>query len=289
MTRRLPDAIAKRLSSPTEQPGERRHRNVAKLLTRLQPKAPSFVPRKGSEGHREVWDIEDGVTIAGALGAVAAKGPGPAFAVTVLCLRWWPEYVFGPEVVQVHGRKLAAVPLKVGYGRTERVVKSEVDGKLAPVLIKRGVEEATRRQSFRPALLPLLGFANRGFARKLPWDTMPPAIQKRVLAAHERGELVASLLDEYVNPNFCTRCHGYGQILRTKDEDGVPVPAEIVDCPVCIGQGHMPWGIGRRAKAIGMRADDYNKHVQQAYVAVLGLFRHLEGRAARAFVKALGD
>jgi hypothetical protein len=282
MTRRLPDAIAQRMKQPAEQPGERRHRNVAKLLTRLQPKAPSFVPRKGSEGHREVWDIEDGVTIAGALGAVAAKGPGPAFAVTVLCLRWWPEYVFGPEVARAGVKETIMLP-----GRAEVSADGKVKGfRQTQVQVDRGY---TRRQSFRPALLPLLGFANHGFARKLPWDTMPDPIEKRVHGAHERGELVACLLDEYVNPNHCIRCHGYGQVLRTKNEDGQPAPVAIVDCPVCIGQGHMPWGLGRRAKAIKMRAEDYGKHVAPAYSAVLGLFRHLEGRAARALIAVLGD
>lgn len=282
MSRRLPDAIARRVNPPAEQSTERRHRNVAKLMTRLQPKAPSLVPRKGSEGHREVWDIEDGVTIAGGLGAVAARGPGLAFAVTVLCLRWWPEYVIGPETVRVRSQKELVLP--------GRVLKDEdkTSIRFRPVTIKVD-DRVTRQRSFRPQLLPLLGFANRGFARKLAWDTMPDPIRTRVGNALDKGELVASLLDEYVNPNHCIRCHGYGQVLRTKDEDGKPVPVAIVDCPVCIGQGHMPWGVGRRAKAIGMRAEDYGKHVAPAYSTVLGLFRHLEGRAARALVAVLGD
>lgn len=291
-SRRLPDAIATRLRPPAEPQGGqgRRYRNVAKLMTRLQPRSPTLVPRKGSDGHRDVWDIEDGVTIAGALGAVAAKGPGPAFAVTVLCLRWWPEYVFGPEFVRVGQVRQVDVPLVRGYGRQAKVVTREEGNKRVPVTVKRSHLELVRVQSHRPALLPLLQFANRAFERKLVWEVMPEPIARRLVKALDSGELVATLMDEYANPNRCTRCHGHGQVVQTSlGEDGKRQPVGIVDCPVCIGQGQMPWGIGRRAKSLGMRADDFNKYVHQSYSTVLGLFRSLENRAARAVVAVLGD
>ena len=66
MTQEATDAriILRRPLSEEEADRAPRPRNVAKLLTRLQPRSPSLVPRKGSGGYREPWEIEDGVTIA---------------------------------------------------------------------------------------------------------------------------------------------------------------------------------------------------------------------------------
>lgn len=248
-----------------------RHRNVGKLLTRLQPRSLQMMPRKGSSGFREAWEIEDGVTIAGALGAVAARGPGPAFAVTVLCLRWWPEFVFGPETVKIEG--VQQVKVRAGIGVD--VMRSELLAK--------------RQRTFRPALLPLLNFANRGFTKKARWSAMTEAEAKTVRRAIEEGRMVATLVDEYVHPNFCPTCHGYGQVFQLKDEQGRVRANPRLDCPDCIGSGHQPWGINRRAHSIGMRAETFHKHAAAPYAAVLGLFRGLESRAARALVRVLGD
>lgn len=306
------------MTQTSDQRAPYRRRNVGKLLTRLQPKSLPLMPRKGSSGYREPWDIEDGVTIAGALGAVAARGPGPAFAVTVLCLRWWPDYVLGPEVVHVHsqptesatpaprgkgprkvGSKVGArsllqdVPLKLGYGRSERLVREKVEagekGKGKPVMVKRAVESVSRHLTFRPALQPLLHFANRGFEKHIRWETVPESAAQALRAALAEGRMVATLLDEYVNPNFCPTCHGYGQVLAQRDADGRHAANPIAECPDCIGSGHQPWGVARRAKSIGIRLETFHKHGAGAYAAVLGLFRGLEGRAARALVRALGD
>lgn len=324
MSRRLPDALARRLNPPAaaaEQPTAR-HRNVAKLMARLQTRSPNLVPRKGSGGHREVWDIEDGLTVAQGLGNVASKSPGMSLAVTVLCLRWWPEYVLGPEVVRsiaappdgktpqqvlgygmrpdsggnrctLYGHRelpesvqVVSVALKTGYGKRER---PQLGSDKKPVMVQRTVEHTARRQTYRPAMLPLARTVNLALQRKLVWSAMPEKVAKRVLSALEGGLLTQSLLHEYVFPNHCVRCHGYGEILRTRNEDGTPCPAAIVPCPVCIGQGVMARGVSRRARDLEMRTSNYHAHVQPAYDAVLGLLRHLEGRAARALVRVLGD
>lgn len=333
MTQEAMDAkiILRRPLSEEEADRAPRPRNVAKLLTRLQPRAPSLVPRKGSGGYRESWDVEDGVTIAGALGSVAAKGPGPRFAVTVLCLRWWPEFVFGPQVVRVasqpdelppcaqtqaaikaHRKRvdkrepedkkapkpwrvssklgtrslLEPVPLVVGYGRTERVVKVKVDGKQEVVTVQRGVEKATRHRTFRPAMVPLVHFANRAFKHRIVWPAIPERLAPKIHGLIDSGLLVASLMDEYINPNECPACRGYGQDLVLKEVDG-KVKAAVVDCPHCIGRGHVAWGLHRRAKAVGLRAANYKKYLSPSYNAVLGTFRDLESRAARALVREL--
>lgn len=321
-----PRTILRRPLTDEEAERHYRPRNVAKLLTRLQPRSPSIVPRKGSSGYREPWEIEDGITIAGALGAVAAQGPGPAFAVTVLCLRWWPEYVFGPELVRVQSKPieqplqakpkdcqrppgrarrkdpkhwrigsrvgsttlLTAVPLVVGYGRNQRVVRQDVDGKRETVTIQRGHEQVHRHPSFRPALRPLLDFANLALRRKVKWDTIPKRLAPTIHRLIDSGAVVAVLMDEYVNPNHCPHCRGYGQDVVIKEVEG-RVKAVVVDCPACIGSGHQPWGVARRAKAVGLRAANFKKYLAPSYGAVLGIFRSLEGRAARSLVRVLGD
>lgn len=228
----------------------RRHRNVAKLLARLGPRAPNLVPRKGGR-HVERWEIEDGSAIAAALGMIAARGPGLAMAVMVLCLRWWPDSMLGPETIRRRDARLS--------------------------------------QAVRPAMMAVHSCVDEWLRRKIPVGTMPPKIQRQVRDLMEQGLPAALVLDEYVTPNHCPRCHGYGEILRQVDEKGRPVAPAIVACPRCIGQGLIARSVTRRAKALKIRTTTFHRYMQPAHESALGMLRHMEYRAASALVRTLGD
>lgn len=101
-------------------------------------------------------------------------------------------------------------------------------------------------------------------------------------------EFVHAVLDEYCHPERCPTCLGHGKELSLAPLDG-KVAARIVVCTKCEGRGLAERGVERRAKAVGLRRDDFQTHLQPAYVWLLNLVRYLEYTAARALNRALDD
>lgn len=102
-------------------------------------------------------------------------------------------------------------------------------------------------------------------------------------------DFVQAVLDEYCHPDRCPTCLGHGKELNLAADDRGRVVSRVIVCSKCEGRGLADRGVERRAKAVGLRRDDFQTNLQPAYVWLLNVVRHLEYTAARALNRALDD
>lgn len=261
---------------------QRRRRNVAKLLARLNPKGMNLAPSAGNT--RGGVPDETALDIAGALGYASQKGPGPRLAAIVLCLRWWPGLIEGPVTV-VGYREIRQTDIFRGKKRVriERLsveAASETDAlrMVADVIATRLSARVRRVQEMR-AQFPRL--------EQVPADLVARATAPDFLRAWSRA-----VIHEYRHPNHCQTCTPWGragEVPRTVEEGGKVVRVEWRTCDTCAGAGVLAWSSKRRAKLLHIGEHPWRNHLNVVHEGALSLLRELEWRGARALVRRLGE
>jgi hypothetical protein len=99
------------------------------------------------------------------------------------------------------------------------------------------------------------------------------------LEVQQRMALVA--LDEFMRPDHCFACGGYGQELT-----GVRVGQS---CAQCGGRGLVSWSANARAKNLHVRRQDWEPVWSHAYLALIDYLKELERTGAELHAQAMGD
>lgn len=285
----------------------RQRKNVAKLMARLNCKVAQFTI--GSGGEPGAGDTPQ--MIAGALGSVAAKGPGYSLAIAVLCVKWWPAAISKGEVSRAAIRDPKCVhchsdydgnPCASGHGVKSLVVvrtphRPRQDWQsprmVSGVKLVNRYEYSSARSTIGTAMQESVhDMLKRWLQRKAPkWAVrVPPDLIDRINAKPGFWtSFQAAALSEFCNPQRCIGCGGAGQKLQMIKDKASKVTSKVIVCPVCEGNGTVPKSNNKRAKAIGIRADDFARYVKPLYDQLLNLLRHLEYLAARAVSRSLRD
>lgn len=265
----------------------RRRRNVAKLLAKLNTKIMPIEPTFGGGP-----PAETAIDVAAALGLAGQMGAPQRLAVMVLCLRWWPGVFDGPP--RTIGYRTVKRSYEAGRDRedpakpgrhfyVERMpveAPGETPAYLTAVsLVRSSLLRAIERDRARAAK----GGPARMFARPLP-DVLYRRMTGAPRFLPDWGRLV---IEEYRKPNQCQSCHGYGERLRLVGE-GKDVRSKVEPCPVCLGQGVLPWAVRRRAKGLRISEHPWRQYLNPYHEGGLALLRELEWRGARMLVRKLG-
>ncbi len=289
-----------------------RSRNIAKALAKLHARVARFDP--GSGGGQGEGDSPQ--MIAAAMGQVGARGPGYQLALVLLALKWWPdgvhgsrrvvkrskpewEYVtaaggtFAPKLANGSPLNADGAPLGPLYPKAVLTAVDEKGNKIPPprAVLRSGraitAECRPQTTSLQAAQHQLTDWLVRK-ARRGVWPLPVPLIERINARPGFWGTFVQAVLDEYCFPDRCAQCLGHGKAL-TVEGVGDRLKSKVIVCPKCEGRGLAERGVERRAQAVSMRRDDFQKHLQPAYVWLLNLVRHLEYTAARALNRALDD
>lgn len=255
--------------------GPRARRNLAKEMAKLNPRS---VPLLGSRGGMPDITPED---VAGALGLACSRGPGPRLAVLVVALRWWPGLMEGAQQTVAY-RELIHRDRGTGKKWVEKIpveapaespafqfVASLIATRLHDLFVKHVRPESVTR--------------TRGDVQ----PRLPDGLYARVTHPATAAAWARVVIGEFRHPRHCTTCTPWGmagQIPVPAEEHGKVVEVRWDTCPNCAGAGALGWGSGRRAKALGIRRQDFAAYLADTHEAALTLLRELEWRGVR-FIK----
>lgn len=288
----------------------RRRRNVAKMLSRLNPKSMPLV-FNGSSGTATA--IETAIDIAAALGAAGQGRPSRRLAVLALCLRWWPALFEGPNKVIGH-RTVTHTVKRLELVRDEDGVLTGERGHFQPHPVQKKayrpalrhvvshqhqvqipVEMPTETEAFRMMasliatrmrvrILRDRELQARGYAVPLPDDLVDRVLHPEFLEPWSRA-----VIHEYRHPNVCQVCLGYGETVKIGTGEGNKVKVTTETCPTCIGQGVLAWSVKRRARAMCIGEHPWRNYLNDHHNGALSLLRELEYRGAILVLRHLGD
>lgn len=262
--------------------GPRARRNLAKLMAKLNPRS---VPLLGSRGGMPDITPED---VAGALGLACSRGPGPRLAVLVVALRWWPGLMdgvtrtFGHRTIVHHVRTRALGGKAVRKAVTEKIpIEAPAESAAFQIVAQIVATKLCARFSrhYRAESTPR--------ARGDIQPRLPDGLYARVTHPDTAAAWARVVIDEFRHPRHCTTCTPWGmagQIPVPVEEHGKVVEVRWDTCPNCAGAGALGWGSGRRAKALGIRRQDFAAYLADTHEAALTLLRELEWRGVR-FIK----
>ena len=292
----------------------RRRRNVAKMLSRLNPKS---MPLEFTGSSSTAGAVETAIDIAAALGAAGSWGSqeragARRLAVLALCLRWWPSLFEGPMQVVGHRAVTRTVkrlelcrdesgnltgerdhfmphPVREGsYRPAKREVVTTTETTNIPV------EMPSESDSFR-LMASLIAtrmrlriqrdrqLQSRGYAVPLPDNLVDRVLNPAFLDPWSRA-----VIHEYRHPNVCPMCLGYGESVKIGASTGNKVKVTTETCSNCIGQGVLAWSVKRRARALCIGEHPWRDYLNDHHNGALSLLRELEYRGAILVIKHLG-
>jgi hypothetical protein len=256
-----------------------RSRNVAKLVARLNPKNARLDMGFGGGPSEDSPDM-----VAGAIGWAGVQHPGLQLAIAVFCLKWWPSVGEGPQ----RRRETGGFVVERGMrrergGGLSQFAYQEVSFRAVAAQV---LPQTTVRQAIDRTLETWLSRKLRSGA-----FPMPPGLLERI--NHRPGfwrTFYDTVMDEFLNPARCTHCLGHGQVLKVKKaQGGHAASSKRVDCPTCEGRGLVDRSSNRRARAVGINAQDFHRYLKPPYLWMLNALRHLEYAAARKINRALDE
>lgn len=247
--------------------------NVAKLMARLNPKS---VPLEFRGARGTGAPALTAIDIAAALGVAGAGGHRDRLAVDVLCLRWWPARVEGPA-------RTVSYRLVHHYPDAHKRLKLPMTKFTSACCEKIPVEAPSETPAFQHIAAVV--------ERKLRCDTAGIKDRTRLDRTGFMPAWARAVIHEYRHPNHCPVCKHFGQpgsIPRPVEVQGKIVRFEWLLCDHCGGDGVMPWGKYRRAKALRMREGTYRAlELNDAHEAALSWLREKESTGALLVLGAL--
>jgi hypothetical protein len=276
-----------------------KHRNVAKLLARLNAKTSNLTG--GGGGGRGEGDTAQVVAAAlglaawspGSQSAPAHRNPWRRLALQVFCLKWWPDTACAPARVRVRHVALeeVLVPHRVSVERYAAKGKERIDRYVARAQVY--VEDTTPMSPAKREVLRLLAtWTFRKWRRCAAWPALPEHIARRIDRRQHFWEgFLEAVFHEFCHPSVCPDCSGEGY---TRANVLDPSQTRVIGikktpCEFCEGRGLVPRSATRRARALTLRREDFEDHFERIYTWQLNLLRYAEYVAARALSRALDE
>lgn len=278
----------------------RRHRNVRKLMARLNPKVMGFRPGMGGT------PLETAIDVAAAAGMAGHSSAPHQLAVLALCLRWWPGMFEGPNQVVgyrtvTHKETRTVLGEKLVHKWQERIAieapgETAAFQRIVSLLVtcigRRILRDHELHHAHLDACL-VAQYAGTAAPRKPRLHGHPltePQLEK-YLNPTFLHEWARAVIAEYRHPNHCQACQTWGrlgEVPRFAKEHGQIVGVRWEVCETCIGQGVLAWSAHRRAKELGIGVHPFRQLLAPHHNGALALLRTLEDRGAAALLHRLG-